>query len=178
MSCCDVKENTCQWYHLSFQAWVLKKVCFFLNSPCQKNLTKIHLEDLSLLLVEEKIWGLTLLYKWTLSNKNLVLVLLALEFKSVSCGRLSLRNTCKYLGKIFIWNKRKILPPGFVTEKFVSGTKTALWTCYCHFFSFIFLPETWGRKSLTTKLGHVQAFADNAWGKFTTLTFNEHSRWL
>lgn len=84
---------------------------------------------------------------------------------------------CKYLGKIFIfmWNKREILPPGFVREKFVSGTKTVVWTCYCHLFSFLFLPEIWGRKSPTIKLGCVQVFAENARGKFTTLTFNEHS---
>lgn len=159
---------------------MLKRVCCFLNPPCQKNPTKIHLEALSLLLVEKKIWGLALLYKWTLSNKNLVLVLLELKFKSVSHGRLSLRSTCKYLRKIFIfiWNKRKILSPGIVTEKFVSGTKTMVWTHYYNLFLFIFLPEIWERKSLTIKQGHVQVFAENAWGKFTTLTFNEHNQWL
>lgn len=116
---------------------MLKRVCCFLNLPYQNPPTKIHLEALSLLLVEKKIWGLTLLYKRTLSNKNLVLVLLALKFKSLSHGRLGWRSTCKYLGKIFIfmWNKRKILPPGFVTEKFVFGTKTVVWTCCCHLFS-------------------------------------------
>lgn len=41
--------------------------------------------------------------------------------------------------------------------------------------AFIYLPEIWGRKSLATKLCHVQAFADNNHGKFTTLKFNEHN---
>lgn len=65
-----------------------------------------------------------------------------------------------------------------MTEKFVSETKTMVWTHYYHLFLFIFLPEIWGRKSLTIKLGHVQVFAEDAWGKFTTLTFNEHNQWL
>lgn len=95
-----------QFYVISWQLWaavILKKThssnsiiylskleCCFLHLPCQKNPTKIHLEALSLLLVEKKIWDLTLLYKQTLSNTNLVLVLLALKFKSVSHGRLDL----------------------------------------------------------------------------------------
>lgn len=43
--------------------------------------------------------------------------------------------------------------------------------------SFIYLSKIQGRKSLSTELGYFQAFADNAPGKFTTLTFNEHG-WL
>lgn len=123
---------------------------------------------------------LQFLYKWTLSNQNLVQVLLALQFKSLWLGSLCLRSTCKYLGKRFICfsNRRKSLQPGFVAQKPAPGATTGVWKCCWQFFSFIYLPEIWRRKSLSTKLNHVQAFADNAQGKFTTLTFNEHNWWL
>lgn len=64
-----------------------------------KNPVKTHLAAVSLLGCRGKDLGqtpvsvLTLLYKWTLSNKNLVPVLLAFKFKPVRLGSLRLRST-------------------------------------------------------------------------------------
>lgn len=86
-----------------------------------------------------------------------------------------MRSTCEYLGKrfIFIWNKREIYSLALWQRNLILELKLGYGIALD--ISFIYLHKIWGRKSLSTKLGHVQTFADKVWGKFTTLACNEHN---